>query len=43
MPPSSTLRSIREQSYPQQLVEVIVADGTSNDDTRDRARSVGVP
>jgi glycosyltransferase involved in cell wall biosynthesis len=35
------LRSIREQEYPQHLVEVLVADGRSSDDTRRIAELFG--
>jgi glycosyltransferase involved in cell wall biosynthesis len=37
----SALRSIRHQDYPHELVEIIVADGGSFDDTRARAETWG--
>jgi glycosyltransferase involved in cell wall biosynthesis len=35
------LRSIRNQDYPEEKIEIIVADGGSVDDTREIARSFG--
>jgi len=35
------LRAIREQDYPQHLIEVLVADGQSSDDTRRIAEQFG--
>ncbi|HTV75173.1 MAG TPA: glycosyltransferase family 2 protein [Candidatus Acidoferrales bacterium] len=35
------LRSIRSQDYPAELVEILVPDQASEDDTRERARSYG--
>lgn len=36
------LRSIREQRYPQELIEIIVPDQASDDDTRERAERYDV-
>jgi glycosyltransferase involved in cell wall biosynthesis len=35
------LRSIRNQDYPAELIEILVPDQASEDDTRERARSYG--
>jgi glycosyltransferase involved in cell wall biosynthesis len=35
------LASIRQQDYPQDLVQILVADGGSTDDTRETARRLG--